>query len=219
MLRGYTYRNLRRHLRMLAFGLLGMSVGALFMMRFLYVQSTFYVTDIGPLEVDVTQDVTMSGTPIPVRLNIPSVDIDAEFESPLGLQRNNEIEVPRSYQTVAYYKYGPIPGEVGPAVVLGHVDSYQGPAVLWNLRKVRAGDDIFIVRDDGSTAVFRVEKLSFPSQDAFPTEEVYGDIEYAGLRLITCSGKYDKGKMRYSNNLIVYARLVEIREIVLQQTT
>ena len=204
--------SLRQYIRILAFALLGMSVGALLMMRFLYVQSTFYVTDIGPLEVEVTQDSKEREVPAPIRIRIPSVDIDAPFESPLGLQSNNEIEVPRSYQTVAYYKYGPVPGEIGPAVVLGHVDSYQGPAVLWNLRKIPVGETIFIDRADGSTAIFSVEKLSFPSQDAFPTEEVYGDIDYAGLRLITCSGTYDKGKLRYSNNLIVYARLVEIRE-------
>lgn len=143
----------------------------------------------------------------PVRLRIPTIGVDAAFEEPLGLQRDQSIEVPVSFTDVGYYKYGPTPGELGPAVVLGHVDSYEGPAVLWSLGELNSGDHIFIDRADGTAATFTVTTLERHEQAGFPTRQVYGDIDHAGLRLITCSGTYDRDRLRYSHNLIVFAEL------------
>lgn len=145
----------------------------------------------------------------PIRLRIPSVSIDAPFTTPLGLETNGEVAVPDSDTEVGWYKHSPTPGEVGPAVILGHVDSKTGPAVFFYLGQLDEGDDIFVDRVDGTTAHFKVESLERPKQSEFPTERVYGNINYAGLRLITCSGIYLKGTQRYTNNLVVYARLIE----------
>ncbi len=145
----------------------------------------------------------------PVRLRIPSVSVDAPFVAPLGLETNGEVAVPDSDTEVGWYKHSPTPGEVGPAVILGHVDSKTGPAVFFYLGQLDEGDDIFVDRVDGTTAHFKVESLERPKQSEFPTERVYGNINYAGLRLITCSGIYLKGTQRYTNNLVVYARLTE----------
>jgi len=146
----------------------------------------------------------------PVRIRIPEIGVDASFEEPLGLAPNQEIEVPEAYDMVGWYKYGPTPGEIGPSVVLGHVDSAaRGPEVFYRLRELEVGDNIEIDREDGTTVVFEVERLETVSQSSFPTEEVYGNIDYAGLRLITCSGVFNHGIRRYSHNLIVFARLVK----------
>jgi sortase (surface protein transpeptidase) len=145
----------------------------------------------------------------PIRLRIPSVSIDAPFTAPLGLETNGEVAVPDSDTEVGWYKHSPTPGEVGPAVILGHVDSKTGPAVFFYLGQLDEGDDVFVDRTDGTTAHFKVESLERPKQSEFPTEKVYGNINYAGLRLITCSGIYLKGTQRYTNNLVVYARLIE----------
>lgn len=145
----------------------------------------------------------------PDSIRIPKIGVDATFEAPLGIQENREIEVPEGFETVGYYKYGPTPGELGPAVMLGHVDSYRGPAVFYSLGQLESGDTIEIDRDDGTTAIFEVERLERHAQSGFPTDKVYGDLDYAGLRLITCSGTYDRGEQRYSHNLIVFAKLVE----------
>ena len=145
----------------------------------------------------------------PVRIDIPTLGVSAPFETPLGLQPNNEIEVPTGYETVGYYQYGPTPGELGPAVVLGHVDSIDGPAVFYSLGQLVEGDEIDITRADGSTATFVVTRLERHLQSGFPTEQVYGNINHAGLRLITCSGTFDRGEQRYSHNLIVFAELKE----------
>lgn len=144
----------------------------------------------------------------PLRLRIPDIDVDAAFEAPLGLQQNGEIGIPEGYETVGYYQYGPTPGELGPAVVLGHVDSYEGPAVLFRLGQLEVGDEIMIDREDGTTATFAVTALERHEQSGFPTAKVYSDLDHAGLRLITCTGVYDHGSLRYSHNLIVFAELV-----------
>lgn len=148
---------------------------------------------------------------VPVELTIPSIELTAEFTDPVGVLENGEIAVPEDFERIAYYEYGPMPGELGPAVVLGHVDSYLGPAVFYSLGQVHEGDEIIIAREDGSELVFEVERLERHLQAGFPTEQVYGDIPYAGLRLITCSGLYSHDSQRYSHNLIVFARLKEVR--------
>ncbi len=145
----------------------------------------------------------------PTVIRIPRVSIEASFEESLGLNPDRTIAVPDGYDTVGWYQYSPTPGELGPAVVLGHVDSQDGPAVFFSLGQLRAGDDIYIERADGSTAHFVVTHLEREAQDAFPTQAVYGDIDHAGLRLITCSGEFIRGEQRYTHNLIVFARLVE----------
>lgn len=191
-----------------AFAVLVLLVGALFWYG-AYNRNWFS----NPVVVDQVQpseDVvaTALGKSFPMHLRIPKAHIDADFEAPLGLHENGEIETPESFETVAYYKYGPTPGEIGPAVVLGHVDSFEGPAVFFSLGQLKPGDLIDIARTDGITATFAVTDLERLPQSDFPTVKVYGDVPYAGLRLITCTGTYDHGQLRYSHNLIVYAKLV-----------
>ena len=89
------------------------------------------------------------------------------------------------------------------------MDSINGPEIFYNLRRVELGDRVEIDREDGTTAVFEVTRIQNVAQAEFPTLEIYGDIDHAGLRLITCSGTFDRGIRRYSHNLIVYARLLE----------
>ncbi len=151
-------------------------------------------------------DVTMSAAQ-PTRLRIPALAIDVPFSEPLGVTVEGEIEVPQAYDSVGWYRFGPTPGEVGPAVVLGHVDSYEGPAVFFSLGQLTPGDDIYIDREDGSVAHFIVMELSRHEQSEFPTRAVYGDIPYAGLRLITCTGTYQHSVERYTHNLVVFAKL------------
>jgi hypothetical protein len=166
-------------------------------------------------EQKVLYEVTSLQGSEPIRMVIPAAGIDASFTNPLGLFDSGEIEVPEGVEEVGYYKYGPTPGEIGPAVVLGHVDSKAGPAVFYSLGELTPGDEILIEREDGTTAVFVVEKLERHEQSGFPTEKVYSDLTYAGLRLITCSGVYNNSSERYSHNLIVFARLKEVQNSTL----
>jgi sortase (surface protein transpeptidase) len=190
---------------------------AAFAVAFLIIWMTlvvvWFVVDVPDAYAPVLEDTATTTALVlpeanPLRLRIPEIAVDAPFEEPLGLKANGEIGVPESYETVGYYKFGPTPGEIGPAVVLGHVDSYEGPAVLFRLGQLEVGDEIMIDREDGTTATFAVESLERHEQAGFPTVKVYSDLPYAGLRLITCTGVYDHGSLRYSHNLIVFAKLV-----------
>jgi sortase (surface protein transpeptidase) len=124
----------------------------------------------------------------------------------VGQNSDGSIEVPGPYD-VGWYNLGPTPGEVGPAVLVGHVDYVTtGPAVFWNLRNMKPNDTVQITRQDGKTVTFKVEKVASYGQDNFPTQQVYGNISYPGLRLVTCTGDFNYITHHYSDNLVVYAR-------------
>ncbi|HYF05793.1 MAG TPA: class F sortase [Patescibacteria group bacterium] len=162
------------------------------------------VTPPGP---SVGDRITTSG-PDPVSLSIPTLQLAAPFV-PLGLTADKKLEVPGKPEQVGWYIHRAKPGDIGPAVVVGHLDTQAGkPAVFAKLHQVKPGDAIMVARSDGSEAVFEVESVQEYTQDTFPTEQVYGPINYAGLRLVTCSGVYNKDLRHYSHNLIVFAKLV-----------
>ena len=207
----------RQHLRGLALAVFWVALGALLWWSIWLkantpVQPTPEDT-LPPQEMTETISGPIASTSEPLLLRIPALNVVARFETPLGLQENGSIGVPYAYDTVGWYKHSPTPGELGPSIVLGHVDSYEGPAVFFSLGQLEEGDTIEIDRADGSTVVFSVVGYERVEQNAFPTERVYGDLKYAGIRLITCSGTYDKQTLRYDRNLIVYGRLSEVREL------
>jgi sortase (surface protein transpeptidase) len=145
----------------------------------------------------------------PTRISIPSITVDAGVV-PVGLLPNGEIETPDIFSNmVGSYKYAPTPGQKGPAVLIGHVDTYKGPSIFWNLSRLNISDTINISREDGTIVNFAVEKVTQYSQDNFYTDEVYGNIDYAGLRIITCGGRYNYVTGRYSHNTVVFARLIQ----------
>ena len=207
--------DIRRYACVAAYVLLGMSVGAFLTSQ--YRMFEYQNQAVGPLSVGSTSPFmkTVYTLPraLPVALSIPTLHISTTFEEPLGLNADQTVGVPHSYDNVGWYKYSPTPGELGPSIVLGHVDSYQGPAVFFHLGQLKVGDSINITRDDGSVATFHVTGLKRYGQSEFPTDLVYGDIDYAGLRLITCSGVYDHGVQRYSHNLVVYAALDDPEDV------
>jgi LPXTG-site transpeptidase (sortase) family protein len=147
--------------------------------------------------------VTTSSVPDPSLLTIPSLNLNAPFE-PLGLNSNHTIEVPKNNMGVGWFVYGAKPGQIGAAVVVGHLDSVWGSAIFANLSKVKPGDKIIITRADGSIVTYRVDSLSKFSQNNFPTHAVYDSVSYSAIRLITCSGTWDKKAGHYSDNLVVF---------------
>jgi hypothetical protein len=147
------------------------------------------------------------GSP-PQRVKISTINVDASVVS-LNLNLDGTLEVPKKSEVVGWYVGSPAPGSLGPAVLVGHLDSFNGPAVFQNLHKLKPGDAIEITRQDGSAVTFKVTNSQKYSQDDFPTNEVYGSLDYAGLRLITCAGKYSKITGRYQENLVVYATMVK----------
>lgn len=143
----------------------------------------------------------------PVRVRIPSVAINAAV-MPLHTDSKGVLPPPKSWHKTGWWQGGPEPGERGPAVIVGHVDSYRGPAVFFRLHTVHIGARIFVDRADSTTATFTVERMKHYEKSAFPTRAVYGDTPGSELRLITCGGTFDYTKRRYLANLVVFARRV-----------
>lgn len=118
------------------------------------------------------------------------------------------MQVPPDAGSVGWFTGGPTPGELGPAVIVGHVDWAGQPGIFFDLRNVQPNDEITVTRDDGSIALFKVRSTEQFPKDQFPTSAVYGNIDHAGLRLITCGGSFDRVARSYEDNIIVFADLV-----------
>jgi hypothetical protein len=148
----------------------------------------------------------LAATP-PVRIRIPAIDVDSAVIG-LGLQPDGTLQVPADGSVAGWFTGAPTPGEHGPAVIAAHVDWNHAPGVFFRLRDLEPGDEVAVDRADGSTATFVVFGVEQYPKDAFPTERVYGDIDHAGLRLITCGGSFDRAARSYRDNVVVYAGLV-----------
>lgn len=123
----------------------------------------------------------------PTRLVIPAIGVDSGLVG-LGIQPDGSLEVPSTGFPAGWFTGAPTPGELGPAVIAGHVHWQGRWGVFRRLGTLERGDTVTIDRADGSVAVFRVTRTEQVSKDAFPTKQVYGNIQHAGLRLITCGG-------------------------------
>jgi sortase (surface protein transpeptidase) len=148
---------------------------------------------------------------VPVTLSIPSIGLTVPV-SELGLNPNDTIQVPTDFQEPGWYRLGPSPGQRGSAIILGHVDSYQGPAVFFKLRILRPGAHVDVTLADHVITHFEVRQVAeYPKTD-FPTDLVYGSHGYSGLQLITCGGVFDSQTGHYLSNIVVYTSLVSTTE-------
>jgi LPXTG-site transpeptidase (sortase) family protein len=145
----------------------------------------------------------------PVKIRIPAIGVDAPVME-VGRDADGTVQVPplAEHNLTGWYRYGPSPGQRGPAVILGHVDSTAGISVFYHLRNMHAGDTVYVTLADGKVAAFAVDGLQRVAKDAFPTASVYGKAGYPSLRLITCGGPFDQATGHYVDNIIVYAHLV-----------
>ncbi|MFI7608384.1 class F sortase [Micromonospora sp. NPDC049366] len=142
----------------------------------------------------------------PTLVQIPGIGVRAEVV-PVGADSAGVLEVPSLDRPglAGWYRHGASPGEIGNAVIVGHVDSKTGPAVFFDLGRLRPGDPVRITRADGTVATFTVDGVTSYPKDRFPSDLVYGPSDAAGLRLITCGGRFDAGTGDYVDNIIVLA--------------
>ena len=160
-----------------------------------------------PQGSDVLTTGPLMTTSPPVRVTIAALKVSDTAIVGLGQQADGAMQVPTDAKTVGWYTKAPTPGSLGPAVLAGHVDFHGRPGTFAHLAALRAGNEITVGRRDGSTAVFGVTKVERYAKDRFPSAAVYGPIDHAGLRLITCGGDFDAGAGHYQDNIVVYAVL------------
>ena len=139
----------------------------------------------------------------PTRLRIGAIKVDTPLET-LRIGTGGALQPPKDFGKAGWYADGTAPGDTGPAVLAGHVDSRSGPAVFYRLRDLVVGDRVDVVRG-GVPLHFTVTAIRWYPKDEFPTEEVYGPTPDRQLRLITCGGVFDRSLRSYRDNLVVYA--------------
>jgi hypothetical protein len=159
--------------------------------------------DGGAGDVVATPAVERAVSP-PVRLGIPELGITTRL---IGLRKelSGALGVPEDPQQAGWYSQGPAPGDPGPAVIVGHVDSVSGPGIFASLRTLGKGAKIQVRRADGSLAVFVVTQVQQYAKRDFPTDVVYRGDGRSSLRLITCGGDFDRRAGSYRSNVVVYA--------------
>jgi sortase (surface protein transpeptidase) len=146
---------------------------------------------------------------VPLQLRIPAIDLSVALTT-LGENPDGSVQVPSNDREPGWFRLGPTPGELGSAVILGHVDNTLGPGIFFNLRSLAAGDPVFVDRADGSTVEFVVDSVaSYPRAD-FPAQRVYGFDGSSALQLVTCGGVFDHATGSYLSNIVVYTSLVKV---------
>ncbi|WP_083275953.1 class F sortase [Pseudonocardia sp. HH130630-07] len=143
------------------------------------------------------------GTVVPTSVSIPGIGVEETAMVRLGVAADGSAEVPQDYGQVGWFDRR---GNPGPTVLMGHVDSRSGPAVFFDLRDLRPGDEIEVGYDDGRSVRYAVERTQQVPKDAFPTFEVFGGGGTEALRLVTCAGEFDRGERSYTDNLVIHAR-------------
>ncbi len=144
---------------------------------------------------------------VPVQLRIPALHLVVPL-SELGLQSDGTVQVPSNPEEPGWFKLGPTPGQVGSSVILGHVDSYAGPAVFVMLRFLQPGDKIRVHLADGLVAHFVVTSVHTYPNAQFPAHRVYAPHGYSALQLVTCGGNFDTSTQSYQANVVVFSSLV-----------
>ncbi|MFD0520534.1 class F sortase [Paractinoplanes durhamensis] len=138
----------------------------------------------------------------PTRVRVGAIGLDSPLET-LHVAKG-VLQAPKRFDRAGWYADGTAPGDVGPAVLAGHVDSKEGPAIFYRLRELAVGDRIEVVRG-GKVLRFVVTGTAWYPKRAFPTGQVYGPTPDRQLRLITCGGVFDHKLRSYKDNLVVYA--------------
>ena len=143
----------------------------------------------------------------PVEISIPAIGVQSSIVD-LGQNADRTVEVPSSFHLVGWYKFAVTPGQIGPSVFLGHVDSQSGPGVFYRLGQLRIGDRVVVRRRDGRSVVFAITGVREYSKAAFPSIDVYGNTSTPTIRLVTCGGDFDSASGHYLSNVVAYGEMI-----------
>jgi sortase (surface protein transpeptidase) len=168
----------------------------------------------GQQQVPVTP-VRLLPASVPTRVEIPAIGVASDLLH-LGLNPDRTVQVPPLGRDprAGWYRDSPTPGELGPSLILGHVDSAEyGPGIFYKLGALTPGQTVTVTRADRTAAVFRIDRVASFPKNSFPTLEVYGDTRNAQLRLITCGGTFDFSARSYEENIVVFASLVSSHRV------
>ena len=144
----------------------------------------------------------------PVHLSIPTLGVSVSV-GVLGLNRDRTVQVPTNFAQPGWYKFGPSPGQLGSAVILGHVDNIHGPAVFYRIAQLRPGNLVTVTEANHKKLTFSVIGVRMYLKSKFPAYLVYGPHRYAALQLVSCGGVFDRKTGHYLSNIVVFTALVK----------
>ncbi|MFH8798613.1 class F sortase [Streptomyces sp. NPDC017936] len=146
---------------------------------------------------------------MPARVRIGAIQVDAPV-TPVGLDPDGWVAAPppQNKNLAGWFTGAVTPGEKGTAVIVGHVDNDQGPAVFYGLGALKKGNRVEVTRQDGKTAVFEIYGVEVFDKSDFPGDRVYASKGAPELRVITCGGGFTQLN-GYDGNVVAFARLVE----------
>ncbi len=142
----------------------------------------------------------------PTRVRIPAIGVDSGLEA-LGVDASGQLSPPVDYDSAGWFTDGVVPGQIGPAIIAGHIDSATGPAVFAGIASLAVGDQVLVDLSTGQTLTFVITGSEQSPKAAFPTSDVYSNVPRPELRLITCAGAFDRSIGHYTDNLILFAAL------------
>lgn len=151
------------------------------------------------------QDSSTNGI-IPVSIEIPAIQVKASVVN-VGKRLNGQMDVPKNDKDIGWYEPGIMPGQTGNAVMAGHVDNKTGPAIFFNLKNVKPGNEIIIENDKKEKVIFIVEKLKSYDYEEAPLEEIFGYSDTENLNLITCTGTFNRKIKTHEERLVVYTKM------------
>jgi len=166
-----------------------------------------------PVWSGLLADTGPAETIFPVKLRMASIEVDAPVVATGIDSDSGQMAVPGNVNEVAWYQFGPRPGESGSAVLAAHVDlAGQGPGVFFRLRDLAPGDIIEVEFSDGSAQVFRIEARTIYNKEELPLDTIFAREGLPVLTLITCGGSFSESSRRYDSNVVAYAVPVQIQE-------
>jgi sortase (surface protein transpeptidase) len=144
----------------------------------------------------------------PTAISVPAIGIQSVLTR---LDRNPDgtVQVPTSFHVAGWYQHSVSPGQIGPTVILGHVDSMSGPGIFYRVGALHPGDTVAVTRTDGKTVTFVITGVRQYSKTAFPTLDVYGNTPVPTIRLVTCGGAFDSATHHYLSNIVAFGELAD----------
>jgi len=146
-----------------------------------------------------------TAVPPPVRLSVPDLGVDTAVD-PVGVEADGQMTVPAEVDRVGWYRFGPVPGAEGSAVLAGHVDSWdQGLGALAPLRGAEVDDEVLVTDAAGTTTRWRVVSRELLEKEALPLDTLFARDGAPRLVLVTCGGPYLPDLRSYRDNVVVVA--------------
>jgi sortase (surface protein transpeptidase) len=162
---------------------------------------------VAPGDSALTVETAGGSAAVPTDLEIPVIDVRSHLVR-LVVDGSGALQAPDDPDVAGWFAAGVVPGDTGPSVIGGHVDSKTGPGIFYALGRLTAGDRVMVHRSDGRTPTFQVTTVTQLSKSSFPTQLVYGPTPGPELRLVTCGGRFDRDRRSYLDNVVVEAVLV-----------